>query len=444
MFPVWIYLAYVIGGINAATEPQDPLVVCYVSGWASYRPAEGKFDASNIDPTLCSHLVFAFAGLDPTNFTIKSLDPWNDLEDGGGKGGYKKMTQLRAQRPGLMVSLAVGGWNEGSGNYSAMVAEPQRRRRFIESVVHMLRQHNFDGLDLDWEYPTKRGGHSSDRENFVALVKELRETFEKEQDSGKHWLLTSAIGAAPDVIQSAYDLPALSQYLDYLHIMTYDYHGTWESKVGVNAPLRGTSDADHLSVEKTLDLVLRAGAKAEKVVLGLPFYGRTFVTPDEEQSPALGSPALKEGFPGPYTKERGFMGYNEICAELDKNAGDWQLSWDESSSTPYAVRGKQVISFDNPDSIDIKVRFGMKKGIGGMMVWALDTDDFLGSCSQATSHDNFPLLRAINKALVESLEERENEIQKEATNMKVNTSSAQAPAASFGFVLALLCFGHFL
>jgi chitinase len=159
-------------------------------------------------------------------------DPWQDLEDNYGKGGFKKLTSLRKEYPHLKVSIAIGGWNEGSGNYSNMAAEPERRKRFVKSAVEFVRKHSFDGLDLDWEYPTQRGGKPYDKENFVLLVKELKEQLQK-----YNLLLTSAFGAGKATVDSAYNVKALAKYLDFFHIMCYDYHGSWDKIVGPNAPL---------------------------------------------------------------------------------------------------------------------------------------------------------------------------------------------------------------
>lgn len=134
----------------------DKLVVCYVSTWAVYRPGRGSFSLENIDPSLCTHLVYAFAGLNASSDSVRSLDPWQDLKDDYGKGGYARITELKKTHPHLKVSLAIGGWNEGSRNYSSLVADRERRERFVKSATDFVRQHNFDGLDLDWEYPTQR------------------------------------------------------------------------------------------------------------------------------------------------------------------------------------------------------------------------------------------------------------------------------------------------
>lgn len=49
------------------------VVVCYISTWAVYRPGQGAYSIDNFDPSLCTHVVYAFAGLDPQQSIIKSL-----------------------------------------------------------------------------------------------------------------------------------------------------------------------------------------------------------------------------------------------------------------------------------------------------------------------------------------------------------------------------------
>lgn len=92
-------------------------MVCYFGSWAVYRYGNGKFDVETIDPYICTHLVFGFAGLGSDN-RIKVLDPWNELCDNYGKCAYDRFTALKQQNPGLITTLAVGGWNEGSTKYS--------------------------------------------------------------------------------------------------------------------------------------------------------------------------------------------------------------------------------------------------------------------------------------------------------------------------------------
>lgn len=78
-----------------------------------------------------------------------SADPWQDLEDG--KAGFRRLTSLKTKHPHLKVLLAIGGWNEGSTNYSHLASLPDKRRRFVKQSLEFIQKHNFDGLDLDWE-----------------------------------------------------------------------------------------------------------------------------------------------------------------------------------------------------------------------------------------------------------------------------------------------------
>ncbi|KAL0809643.1 hypothetical protein ABMA28_011168 [Loxostege sticticalis] len=381
LFFIVCAMASVLDGQTLGGPMHDKAVVCYVASWAAYRPGSGAFTIENLEPALCTHLVYSFAGLDADKMTIKSLDPWQDLEVDYGKGGYKRIVGLKKRYPHLKVTIAIGGWNEGSAKYSAMAGTRENRKKFIDSVMVFLDQYKFDGLDLDWEYPARRDGRPEDKQNFVELVRELSEAFKP-----RGYILTAALGAGKDTMEAAYDLPKLSRYLDLMHMMCYDYHGTWDGTVGANAPLRGAHEDDVLSVEFTIKYMIDHGVSPYKLVLGLPMYGRTFLlkepgTPDVEFGK---TPAQAAGFKGPYTGEAGFMGYNEICEELSNASSKWTHHWHDQSATPFLRDGERVISYDSARSIAIKVKEANDYGLGGLMVWSIDTDDFRGNCEKET------------------------------------------------------------
>lgn len=102
---------------NIAAQ-QKKKMVCYIGTWAYYRPGNGKFDIGNIDPFLCTHLVYTFAALNEADWTIKSFDPYYDLYDNWGLGGFIRFTNLKKTNPELKTLLAIGGWEEGSVKYS--------------------------------------------------------------------------------------------------------------------------------------------------------------------------------------------------------------------------------------------------------------------------------------------------------------------------------------
>ena len=99
---------------NVKDVAYDKVIMCYFGSWSTYRWASGHFDVEDIDPFLCTHLVFGFAGLDPDSYTIRALDPYNELEDNWGRGAYKRFTNLKNINPNLVTLLAIGGWNEGN------------------------------------------------------------------------------------------------------------------------------------------------------------------------------------------------------------------------------------------------------------------------------------------------------------------------------------------
>jgi len=364
----------------------DKVIVCYFESWAVYRPDAGKFDVENIDFDLCTHHIYTFAGLE--NNKIISLDPYNDLYDDYGLGAYLRFTkQVKAANKVSM--LAIGGWNEGSDKYSQMVSSDASRKVFVDSVVAFLKKYNFEGLDVDWEYPTQRGGQSSDRANYIKLLMELRAEFDK-----NNFVLTAAVSAGLEVIDEAYDVPSMSQYLDHIHVMAYDFHGgDWESYTGINSPLhprsQDTEDQQNLTVEKAINYWIEQGAPKNKLVLGIPLYGHTYSLQSNDKHDIF-SPSNGVGNQGPYTQEAGMVGYNEVC-----EMKGYTVVRDETFAAPYMYKDNQWISYDDPESITKKVQYLNKLGLRGAMVWSIDTDDFLNKCGTG----KYPLMNAIKKNL---------------------------------------------
>lgn len=149
-------------------------LLCYYGTWATYRPGNGAFNVRDIDPSLCTHAIYSFVGIN-ADATIKVLDPNLDLEENGGKGNIKKFVSLKSANPRLKTMVAIGGWNEGSAKFSAVAANQELRVQFAENAAAFCKKYGFDGLDMDWEYPAQRDGNPAiDRANFVLMLRELR------------------------------------------------------------------------------------------------------------------------------------------------------------------------------------------------------------------------------------------------------------------------------
>uniref|UniRef100_A0A0C9QM58 chitinase n=2 Tax=Fopius arisanus TaxID=64838 RepID=A0A0C9QM58_9HYME len=366
-----LVLSFLASALTAAAENR---IVCYFGSWANWRPGNGKFVTADIDTSLCTHFIWTFVTLQG-NQVVSS--------NGEGVNGLREFIQLREKNPSAKFLVAIGGAVDSHGpKYSNMVSTASSRKQFIDSTVALLKQYKFDGFDVDWEYPTRNGGVPADRNNFVLLLKELKERFT--QEGGL--LLTAAVAAGTWTASQAYDIRAISQHLDFVNIMTYDFAGSWEPRTGHHAGLRGD-----LSVESCVKYWLDQGCPKEKLVVGVPTYGKTWTLADANNN-APGAPAPSAGQAGPYVREAGSLGYNELCEQIRE--GQWTLRFDEKARAPYAIKGNQWLSYDNVKSVTEKANYIKEQRLGGAMIWSIETDDKSGACGE-----KFPILKALNAVL---------------------------------------------
>lgn len=346
-------------------------VVCYFTNWAWYRQSGGKYLPGDIDPDLCTHVIYGFAVLDTDQLIIKPHDTWADLDN----KFYEKVTALK--KKGVKVTLAIGGWNDSAGNkYSRLVNNPQSRAKFIAHVVNFILEHNFDGLDLDWEYPKCwqvdcKQGPVSDKQAFADLIKELRVAFNPHD-----LLLSAAVSPSKTVIDNAYDIPVLSENLDWISVMTYDYHGQWDKKTGHVAPMYSLPNdtTPTFNANFSLHYWVSRGADRKKVIFGMPMYGQSFTLADKNKN-GLNSQTYGGAEAGENTRARGFLAYYEICDKIQKNG--WRVVRDRKRRIgPYAFKGDQWVGFDDQSMIHHKAEFVKYNELGGAMIWALDLDDF--------------------------------------------------------------------
>ncbi|XP_059095434.1 uncharacterized protein LOC131890150 isoform X2 [Tigriopus californicus] len=372
-------------------------VVCYFANWAVYRQGTAKFTPQNINPYLCTHLIYAFGGLTKDD-TIQPFDKYQDIE----KGGYSQLAALKTYNRELKTLLAIGGWNEGSKRFSPMVADPARRRSFIKSAIRFARQYNFDGIDLDWEYPSFRdGGKPEDRVNYAKLIIEMREAFdlESEQTGKERLLITMAVPASLEYAGKGFDIKTLNKHLDFFNFLTYDYHSSYEPSVNHHSPLFRPKDVSEydfradLNVDATVKFYIKNGASRDKLVLGIPTYGRsyTLVNPDAHQ---IGSPTDGPGEQGKGTKEDGYLAYYEICEGVKQK--NWTVERPNPGLVgPYAHNDDFWVGYDDINAVMDKAIYVSEEGLGGIMFWTIDNDDFRGAC-----HDKpFPLIESAKEAL---------------------------------------------
>lgn len=178
--------------------------------------------------------------------------------------------------------------------------------------------------------------------------------------------------------------------------MTYDLHGSWDSSIGINAPLyAGANDVTEIQKQLNVDSCIKywisEGASSEKLILGVPLYGRSFTLSNPDLT-TPGSPHSGPGLGGSYSNEPGNLGFNEICEQLSS----WTRVWDATQRVPYAYNGNQWVGYDDVESLTIKSNYIKKMKLGGAMVWSVETDDFKGFCG----HGNFPLIRTLYNVVI--------------------------------------------
>jgi chitinase len=273
-------------------------------------------------------------------------------------------------RQGRKILISLGGASE-SGAFPIVTADTALRRTFINNIVLYVIRSEYDGVDLDWEGPQS----TAERNNESAFVRELRGAI-RMADSAL--LITMAVGVT-DWSGRWHDFAALKQYVDWFNAMTYDFHGSWSSDAGYNAPLYAPPGDPDGSVDIGIKYLHQTrGIPGTQLALGLPFYGRRF----HASAPY-----------GPKTEPTIDIFYSDALYDLGHN---WTYNWDTLSQVPWlrAPSGTMIDSFDDTTSLTIKCNYARVNGLSGVMIWALGQD---------LTPSGQPLLEAVGKAMTSAM-----------------------------------------
>ncbi|ESO85832.1 hypothetical protein LOTGIDRAFT_167812 [Lottia gigantea] len=391
---VSILIAFAVYYQGTEAQVQAPRIVCYYTNWAQYRTGGGQFLPTDINAEMCSHVVYAHAGIN-LNYSIRSTE-WNDLPSDNSPGMYPQIISLKNQNPELKVLLSVGGFAL-SPSFTFLVQSKLTRDIFIVSALRYLREWGFDGIDIMWEYPTRRGSKLDDRQKFTSFIEELRDAINSEAIVTKlqPLILSASVSAAKMVIDDAYDIVDIVEAVDFVNIMSYDFTGHWDGWTGHHAPLYQNPEEvgpfTFNNVNRSVLYWVEQGAPPYKVNVGMSPYARTY-TIESNNETVPGVRSVGPGRAGAITQEPGGLAYYEVC----NIASDGEIFWDEIQRVPYMVLDDQWISFDNERSTLEKLEFIKRYDFGGVMLWNLPSDDFINSCGSG----NFPMLTTIFEELV--------------------------------------------
>ena len=389
-------LATATATIQDADEVAPPAVPRLIGYFPSWRTYERDYQVVDIPAERLTHLIYAFAGISSQG-RIELGDKYADIQriypneppDPPGPyvnlihGNFRQLQLLKQEYPHLKTMLSIGGWL-GSARFSDVAATAQARTTFVGSVVTLLETYGFEGADLDWEFPVSGGlptnhNRPQDRHNFTLLAQEFRRQFDaREATTGKHLLLTIALGTQPEQYAN-YELRDLSRFADWVHMMTYDYHGPNSELTGHNSPLYGNPnnmDPDlvrrsQFNIDAGVDAFLAVGILPGKLVLGAAFYGVGW-----SSVPAANDGLFQPvgGVPEGTWEDAGSFEYYDIQVNYLPRM---TRHWDEASKVPwlYEPTTGLMISYDDPESLGYKARYVCERGLGGMLVWELSGDD---------------------------------------------------------------------
>ena len=295
-------------------------------------------------------------------------------------GNFNQIVQLKEKYPHMKVSIAVGGWTL-SDHFSTVCSTAAGREAFAGSLATFLDTYRmFDGIDFDWEYPGGGGeaGNSAgpnDGANYASLLQLVRQKFDDlGARLGRRYEISVASPAGIDKI-ATFNLAGLAPSVDLFNVMTYDFHGTWETTTGHQSAFTG--DAAGYDVETAVHAYLAAGVPAGKVVLGAPLYTRAWSGVVDG-----GDGGYLEASSGaaPGTFEKGVYDYKDLVAQVQASAGAWKVYWDDTAQAAYVYDTAEKIfsSFETRTSIAQKADWAERMGLGGMMFWDI-TGDALGT-----------------------------------------------------------------
>ena len=424
-------------------------VVGYYAQWSIYAR---DFNIPKIDGSKLTHLNYSFYGTTydpahPENTKLLCLDSYADFEhmeggipwDAPVKGNFYDLKKLKEKYPHLKVLISVGGWTKGQ-DLSPIAASPVARAALAADMANFITTYPFiDGFDIDWEYPLSGGTDGTevingapippqkyspdDNKNLVYLLKAMRQAMPNK-------LVTIAAGNNVRNVSKQYLGPNnrsqygmtedISTYCDYITYFGYDFGGNWFDKTCYNAPLYGSGNANDplygAAQSESLDELTNqyltvVGFPANKLIMGLPFYGKKFdnvanngTNPNlpglfvsapryivsgctNPQNPTgtwdgpaacekSGSIEICDLVGNPVTNSHPYLDPNTMLVTPSAASAGWVRYFDNTTKVPYLYNAtlKQFISYEDKQSMDLKVQYIKSKNLAGGMVWELSQD----------------------------------------------------------------------
>ncbi|KAJ6579226.1 hypothetical protein DFH09DRAFT_1447553 [Mycena vulgaris] len=286
----------------------------YYEAWAATRGCMA-YTPEKISAETLTHINFAFA-LISSSFKVVEMTP-------GDSDLWKRTTALKKRNPTLKVFLSIGGWTfddpPTSQKFSNMVGSTANTNTFISSCSKPM-----DSID--------RGGAPADTKNYVTFMGAVKKAF-----SGPGYGLTFTAPSSHWYLQH-FDLPGLLEHADWVNVMTYDLHGTWDGVDIFIGPIVG-AHTNLTEIDEAFKLYWRVGVDPNQMVMGLGFYGRSFTLASADCS-SPGCIWASGANAGPCSGQSGILMYAEIQSILNQVDGSGSKPspvFDEDAAVKYVV-----------------------------------------------------------------------------------------------------------
>ncbi len=388
-------------------------IVGYFTEWGIYSGYMVKNVATSGSADKLTVINYAFANAAPDasgQVTCQLFDEWADYQrptsaaesvDGVAVewpnavlGNFQQLKALKALYPNLKVVISVGGWT-GSKYFSDAALTPASRKAFVASCINLFIKGDlpnpgwggmggpgaaagiFDGIDIDWEYPAAEGNTGNivrpeDTQNFTALMSEFRRQLDA---IDPHLLLTAALPAGPDKY-SKIELRKVSRILDWINLMTYDFHGPWDTVTNFQSnlyPSRQDPSSPRSSVLTSVQGYLDARVPPEKIVVGTPFYGHGWTGVADVNHGLYQTAAGVAG--------GGSLNYNVLQGMI--GAGGFTRYFDERTQAAWIFDGTTFWTLDDAQTLTARTDYVRRQDLAGIMFWELSGDDAAGTLINA-------------------------------------------------------------
>lgn len=316
-----------------------PILLAYLPAWVESTPDQVPLNK-------LTHICHAFIKADAQGHLVpERAMPNRPLIDA-------------AHEHGVKVLISVGG-SESDAFLAPVSADPAKLDLFVNELIDYVKTHDYDGIDLDWEFPNSEAS----ARGLIRMIALLRQAIDKlEADSGRKYLLTRAVGGAWAYTHIPTEV--FRDSFDFLNVMCYDCTGPWAELAGHHSPLTASTEGAKHNVA-TAEQTLKhwrdeRGLPASMLVMGMPAYGRGFRGVEMFDTVENNSDAHTT-----YT-------YAELARKM---AGGWTVKrMDNGAPWLVAPDGSEIVGFDDPESVQMKTKWAMSQGLAGVFFWEATQD----------------------------------------------------------------------